>query len=106
MTNPRHAGQRGAGDLHLTVHGRVHGVGFRESMIVAAAALGVDGWVRNRREGTVEAVLRGSPQACQALLQWAHRGPIAARVERVEVRSASVDESEHVQGGFRRLETR
>jgi len=106
MNQPRHDKEGDAGDLHITVHGRVHGVGFRESMIVAAVDLGVAGWVRNRIEGTVEAVLRGPPQACDALLRWSQRGPIAARVERVEVRPASARESELVRGGFQRLETR
>jgi len=94
------------GDLHITVHGRVQGVGFRESMVLAATERGVAGWVRNRLEGTVEAVLHGSPQACAELLRWAHRGPLAARVERVEVRTANAEESGLVRGGFRRLDTR
>jgi len=92
--------------LHITVHGRVQGVGFRESMILIAMQHGVAGWVRNRVEGTVEAVLHGSPEACARLLHWSHRGPLAARVERVEVRPANAEESKLVQGGFRRLDTR
>ncbi|SPE25634.1 Acylphosphatase [Burkholderiales bacterium] len=106
MSEPKDAPARDAGDVLVTVHGRVQGVGFRESMIAAAMALGVSGWVRNRIEGSVEAVLRGTPQARQALLRWSQRGPAAARVERVEVRPASAQESELVRDGFRRLETR
>jgi acylphosphatase len=95
----------GAGDLHVTVYGRVQGVGFRESMIMAAVELGVTGWVRNRYEGTVEAVLRGKPQACEALVQWSQQGPAAARVERVALRLATAEESGHVLHRFRCRET-
>jgi acylphosphatase len=106
MSDSRHGKSESRGDLHITVHGRVQGVGFRESMILEAIERGVIGWVRNRFEGTVEAVLRGSPNACAEVLRWAHRGPLAARVERVEVRTASVEESDLVRSSFRRLETR
>jgi len=92
--------------LHITVHGRVQGVGFRESMVLVAMEHGVVGWVRNRVGGTVEAVVHGSPEACARVLRWSQRGPRAARVDRVEVRAPIAEESELVQGGFRRLETR
>ena len=93
-------------DLHVVIHGRVQGVGFRESMVLEAVERGVSGWVRNRLGGTVEAVLRGAPQNCAELLRWAHSGPRAARVVRVDVRTASPQESELVRGRFERLETR
>jgi acylphosphatase len=70
---------------HLTIHGRVQGVGFRESMRWQAERLGVTGWVRNRRDGTVEAVVAGTPDALAEILRWAHRGPPAATVTRVVV---------------------
>lgn len=70
---------------HLIVHGQVQGVGYRGSMAQAAEALGVRGWVRNRRNGTVEALAIGDAPAVDALVDWAHRGPPQARVERVEV---------------------
>lgn len=70
---------------HLVIHGRVQGVGFRESMRWEAERLGVTGWVRNRRNGTVEAVVGGSVEAVAAIVQWAHRGPPAASVTRVVV---------------------
>jgi len=70
---------------HLIIHGRVQGVGFRESMRWEAERLGVTGWVRNRRDGTVEAVVAGSAAAVMEIVQWAHRGTPAAEVTRVVV---------------------
>ena len=70
---------------HLKISGRVQGVGFRYSMSEEAARLGVTGWVRNRRDGTVEAVIDGAPDAVEAVLAWARRGPRGASVTEVEV---------------------
>jgi acylphosphatase len=67
----------------------VQGVWFREGMRQEAQRLGVAGWVRNRRDGTVEAVVQGSPAAIDAIVAWARRGPEAAEVERLEVAEAS-----------------
>lgn len=69
----------------LRIAGRVQGVGFRDALCGEAARLGVRGWVRNRRDGTVEALADGSEAALAALIRWAHRGPPAARVESVTV---------------------
>lgn len=69
----------------LHIHGRVQGVYYRQSTIEVARGLELTGWVRNRREGHVEALVAGAPQAVQALVDWAHQGPEAARVDRVEV---------------------
>ncbi len=71
--------------LRLVIHGRVQGVFFRESMRVEADRLSVSGWVRNRGDGTVEAAVQGEPEAVDAIVQWAHRGPPMARVERVVI---------------------
>ncbi len=70
---------------HLTIRGRVQGVGFRFHMRTEAERLGVAGWVRNRRDGTVEAIAQGDESAVEKLIEWAHRGPPSARVISVEV---------------------
>jgi acylphosphatase len=72
----------------LTARGRVQGVWFRESMRREAERLGVAGWVRNRPDGSVEAVVQGSPEAVEALVAWARRGPEAAEVDSLEVTPA------------------
>jgi len=70
---------------NLRVFGHVQGVGFRYELSEQAQRLGITGWVRNRRGGSVEAMIEGTPEAVEALLNWARLGPPAARVERVEV---------------------
>lgn len=72
----------------LHIHGRVQGVAFRAHARERAAALGLVGLVRNRRDGSVELMAEGAPEALQAILDWAHRGPPAARVDRVEATHA------------------
>ncbi|MEW6690442.1 MAG: acylphosphatase [Pseudomonadota bacterium] len=76
---------------HLIVSGRVQGVGFRDGLRAEALALQVTGWVRNRRDGTVEAVIQGEPDALDALVAWARRGPPAARVTHLVVEPAAGD---------------
>lgn len=75
--------------LHLIIHGHVQGVFFRDSMRREAQRLGVAGWVRNRSDGSVEAVVQGEPAAVDAIVHWAHRGPEYAHVERVEFEPAT-----------------
>jgi acylphosphatase len=74
---------------HLRISGRVQGVGFRDAMCREADRLGVSGWVRNRHDGTVEAVVDGAPDAIETIIAWARRGPPAARVSDVSVSDAS-----------------
>ena len=69
----------------LQIHGRVQGVGYRWAMVVQARRLGVRGWVRNRRDGSVEAMVAGTAQALEAMVAWAGQGPRSAMVARVEV---------------------
>jgi acylphosphatase len=69
----------------LVVHGRVQGVGFRWACDREAQARGLHGWVRNRDDGAVEAVVEGDPAAVQAFVAWARTGPRHADVTRVEV---------------------
>lgn len=70
---------------HLVIHGVVQGVGFRYSMYYAAQRLGVTGWVRNRRDGAVEAIAQGTPAQLESFIEWARKGPAGAHVERVDV---------------------
>ena len=73
----------------VRVHGRVQGVFFRDSCRREAASRRVTGWVRNCSDGTVEAWFEGQPDAVEALVAWARRGPSHAEVD-----SADVDEVE------------
>ncbi|MCC6532870.1 MAG: acylphosphatase [Burkholderiales bacterium] len=79
---------------HLVVVGRVQGVGFRFAMERKAAEHGVRGWVRNRSDGSVEAMIQGSPDALAAMIAWARHGPRAASVDRVEVEPGAGEYSE------------
>jgi acylphosphatase len=93
-----------ASTVHLRISGRVQGVGYREALRERAAADGVTGWVRNRRDGSVEAVLQGEAQAVAAVVQWARHGPPAARVTDLVEQPASGD-YERVYDRFERLPT-
>lgn len=79
---------------HLRITGHVQGVGYRYALSSEAQANGINGWVRNCRDGTVEAVVQGDLQAVEKLLAWARRGPPAARVREVNAQA--------VQGEFDR----
>jgi len=68
----------------LCVRGRVQGVCFRAATERQARALGVAGWVRNRDDGSVEAVFEGAPERVAAAVAFCHAGPAGARVDRVE----------------------
>ncbi|MFQ5347922.1 MAG: acylphosphatase [Rhodothalassiaceae bacterium] len=79
--------------LHLSIRGRVQGVFYRAWMREQAARLGLRGWVRNRRDGTVEAVVAGSPDAVERMIILCHEGPPHAHVEAVEVAPALAPDS-------------
>ena len=77
---------------HLVISGRVQGVGFRLAMTREATRLGLAGWVRNCRNGTVEALIAGPAEAIAGMLVWARRGPALAQVEQVAVALAPAGE--------------
>jgi acylphosphatase len=85
----------------LVIKGRVHGVGFRDWLVAQAEAMGVAGWVRNRRDGSVEAVFDGDPAAVEELLRACRRGPRQAAVAEIVEEFHEVP----VEPGFRRLPT-
>jgi acylphosphatase len=85
---------------HLRIHGLVQGVYYRESLCREANAHDVAGWVRNRRDGTVEALLQGEKIAVETLIAWCRTGPADARVERLEI-----EEGQGECSGFERLGT-
>jgi len=88
--------------VHLSITGRVQGVWYRGWTVKTASALGLQGWVRNRRDGTVEAVFSGPTAAVEEMIQACRKGPPAARVDEIDV-SPSVDVL--AQSGFRQVET-
>ena len=71
----------------IRVRGRVQGVGYRAALQDKARKLGITGWVRNRSDGSVEALVQGSPEALDAIVSWAARGPASARVTALDVSS-------------------
>jgi acylphosphatase len=71
---------------HVTIRGRVQGVYFRASTVYEAQNRGLTGWVRNCSDGSVEAVAEGDPNKVEEWIAWCGRGPLGARVEKVEVK--------------------
>jgi len=69
---------------HLHIYGLVQGVSFRDWAVHEAMSRGLTGWVRNRRNGSVEALVVGEPDAVEAFTANCHRGPTLARVDRVD----------------------
>jgi acylphosphatase len=76
---------------HVTIRGRVQGVGYRYWFEQQARARGLEGWVRNRRDGSVEAVLAGPAEAVAELIAQCRRGPSSARVDAVQDEAANSD---------------
>ena len=77
---------------HLLIRGRVQGVGYRAFVEDAALDHELAGWVRNRRNGEVEAVFAGPPAAVNAVAHACHRGPPGARVDNVDEREVTAEE--------------
>ncbi len=69
----------------VVVHGSVQGVFFRVEARDRARSLGLAGWVRNARNGTVEAAFEGDDERVESMVDWCRHGPVGARVEEVEV---------------------
>jgi acylphosphatase len=85
--------------VHVVVRGYVQGVKFRYSAQRQARSLGLNGWVRNAPDGSVEAVVEGEPEAMRSFVTWMHSGPSGASVDSVDT------DEEPAQGevGFRIL---
>lgn len=80
--------------IRMIIRGRVQGVFFRMETRQAARQIGVNGWVRNRRDGSVEAVIAGEAEKVEAMLAWCRKGPALARVDDVGV--YEIDDQENV----------
>lgn len=77
---------------HVIVRGRVQGVGYRAFVTREALRHGVAGWVRNRRDGSVEAVLSGAAEKVAAVIEACRRGPFAACVDAIDERQGAAEE--------------
>lgn len=86
---------------HLSITGRVQGVGYRAWFAGAARKAGLTGWVRNRHDGSVEAVICGDPRVVERFLTACWQGPIAARVEGIKTTEAPIPDTK----GFLRHDT-
>jgi acylphosphatase len=76
---------------HVTIRGRVQGVGYRYFVEREAQSHDLEGWVRNRRDGSVEAVFSGPAEAVTAMIEECRRGPSSARVDAVQDGAAGPD---------------
>lgn len=90
--------------FHAHIYGKVQGVYFRWSTREEARRLGVTGWVRNRPDGSVEALFQGPTEAVQAMLAWCGHGPSNARVDNVQVQESTLEQGETPLKGFTILE--
>ena len=86
----------------LTIRGRVQGVGYRHWAMTAGLRLGITGWVRNRTDGSVEALIVGDDAAIGAMIDACRRGPTGARVDDVDIEPVDLDV---LPEGFRQLPT-
>jgi len=77
---------------HVVVHGRVQGIGYRAWTEYTALERGLQGWVRNRHDGAVEALFVGPPDAVAAMITACHQGPRGSRVDGIDQRDGTVEE--------------
>ena len=87
--------------VHLRITGRVQGVGYRFWTVEQAMARNLSGWVRNRMDGSVEAVIAGRPDKVRAMVEACHQGPLGARVTDIQQAPAEPPDGH----GFRQLPT-
>lgn len=74
--------------VHLSIKGRVQGVGYRAFVELEAELRGLEGWVRNRRDGSVEAVIQGEQSAVDDLIEACRKGPPSSHVTSIDMREA------------------
>ena len=86
----------------VTIRGRVQGVGYRDWAIDAGRRFGLAGWVRNRLDGSVEALFVGEEGAVGAIIEACRQGPPAAQVDEIDIEPVDLD---ILPEGFRRLPT-
>jgi acylphosphatase len=96
------SGEPGPKTVHLRIHGRVQGVGYRAWTAQKARKLGLAGWVRNVTDGTVESVVQGPQAAVDAMIAACQAGPTLARVTHVESEEKADAE---IFSGFQQLPT-
>lgn len=77
---------------NMIAHGRVQGIGYRAFVEHQALRRGIGGWVRNRRDGSVEAVFAGDADAVAALIEACRKGPLGARIDALHQREGTEDE--------------
>ncbi|MEP6971149.1 MAG: acylphosphatase [Betaproteobacteria bacterium] len=76
---------------HLDIHGQVQGVGYRLAMLSKARELQLQGWVRNKRDGRVEALVQGPADRVAHMLAWCQSGPPVARVRQIKQHALAPD---------------
>lgn len=86
---------------HIQLYGHVQGVFFRESLSLMARKLGLNGWVRNCSDGSLEAMLQGDEATVSAVIEWARHGPDLARVDKIDIADGYGEYTD-----FQRLPTR
>jgi acylphosphatase len=86
---------------HVIIRGHVQGVGYRAWTEDQALLNGLEGWVRNRRDGTVEAVFAGPPETVQAMIAACRQGPLGSRVEAIDVNEPEGDAIAAIRPGER-----
>jgi acylphosphatase len=87
--------------IRLTIRGKVQGVGYRASFDAQARMLGLSGWVRNRSDGAVEALVDGDAHAIKRIVAWAQHGPALAVVSSVEQEQVDdVPNGDSISAGF------